>query len=193
MRATILRSQIRTFLAGITSAVIYVKSHVQEPECYENRKAFGNTRLLEVCKLNMKLWNNHVLFIYSMEMIPGIQLPGYWPIFISEAIKKKFGSYEPCYVESEPKKKTKTDPRIILSSWKQKHVKSRCQEIQWSLWVVLCMLFQSFQRKYLVKLEIINCCSWCSSFCHLGPRTAICYPAFGSASELVIPGSASSQ
>lgn len=76
MRMTIRRSQIGTFLAGVTSAVICVESRVQAPERYEIRKGFGNTRMLEACELNMKLWNNCVLFIYSMEMILGIQLPG---------------------------------------------------------------------------------------------------------------------
>lgn len=54
MRTTIHRSQIRNFLAGTTSAVIDVESRIHEAECYENRKGFGNTRLLEDCKLNMK-------------------------------------------------------------------------------------------------------------------------------------------
>lgn len=192
-RTTIHRSQIGTFLAGITSAVIYVESCAQEPKCYENRKGFGNTRLLEACKLNMKLWNNCVLFIYSMEMISGIQLAGYWPISISEAIKRKFSSYEPHGVESGVEKKKKKDLGIILNSWKQKYIKSRCQETKQSLWVGLpCRLFQSFQRD-LVTPEIINCCRWCPSLCHLGPRTGIYHTTFVLTSELLIPGSSFSQ
>lgn len=41
-------------MAGIISAVIYVESDVQDPECYENRRGFGNTRLLEACEPNVK-------------------------------------------------------------------------------------------------------------------------------------------
>lgn len=102
---TIHRSQIRAFLAGTTFTVIYVESCVHEAASYVNRKSFGNIRLLEAWKLNMKPWNNCILFIFSMEIILGFQLTGCWPIFISEAIKRKFSLYEPYCVEGGAKKK----------------------------------------------------------------------------------------
>lgn len=117
---TIHRSQIRVFLAGTTFVVIYVESCAHEAVSYVNRRGFGNIRLLEAWKLNMKPWNNCILFIYSMEIILGFQLTGCWPILISETIKRKFSLYEPYCVEGGAKKRISGFRQLKTETWKNK-------------------------------------------------------------------------
>lgn len=166
-------SQIRAFLAWDKLLLQFMLSHIKKLNAMGIQRGLGI--LWEACKLNMKLWNNCALFIYSMERSSGI--PGCWTIFTSEAIKRKFSSYELHCIDSETKYPTRKNSTsgFILSSWKQKQIQSRCQETLQNLWLetlqnFLCKVFQSLQREDLVILEIIECHSWCPSLYHLGPK-----------------------
>lgn len=122
----------------------------KNPNAMRIERLSGTQGCRKPASLNMKLWNNCVLFIYCRKMILGIQLPGCWPIFRSEAIKRKFSSYEPHCLESG----TKKDLRIILSSWKQEHIKWRCQETQKAFGLVFS--FRAFRENILWRQKLLT-------------------------------------